>query len=190
MPIGKASKTLKRLLAGLEAASDDELGDLALEQAAKPDESVEGTDIDGSEYSYDAGETSGFRGSTARHVSYERYSLMERRATSLMHDLKSLQTRHQAYVSLSEAEVTELRAGLKEAVQEMKERQIEVESKAPVLKARLEDYKDRLSDLRISEAQYQDLKASQSQQELNPLDVVKIAAYEQSRDISQGRQRP
>ena len=109
---------------------------------------------------------------------------MERRATSLMHDLKSLQTRHQAYVSLSEAEVTELRAGLKEAVQEMKERQIEVESKAPVLKARLEDYKDRLSDLRISEAQYQDFKASQSQQELNPLDVVKIAAYEQSRDIT------
>jgi hypothetical protein len=186
--VGKASKTLRKLLAGLEGASGDEdLGDFSLDKAGQDEELSE--DIEGSEDSYEVGATSGIRGvGTARqaHVSYERYSLMERRATSLMHDLKSLQTRHQAYVSRSEAEIQELRAGLKSAVQEMKERQMEIESKAPVLRAKLEDYRDRLQDLRISETTYQDLKAAQSQDplSLNPLDIVKLASYEQSREVT------
>lgn len=182
--VGKASRTLKKLLAGLEGASGDEdLGDFSLDKAAGQEEEIS-EDFEESEDSYDVGATPGIRGaSTACHVSFERYSLMERRATSLMHDLKSLQTRHQAYVSRSEAEVTELRAGLKSALQEMRERQTEIESKTPALQAKLDDYRDRLQDLRISEAIYQDLKA-QDPQSLNPLDLVKVAAYEQSREVS------
>ena len=187
--VGKASRTLKKLLEGLDATSGDEdLGEFSLGRAAGREEE-QSDEIEDSEDSYELEATPGFRGAgnTARHVSFERYSLMERRATSLMHDLKSFQTRHQAYVSRSEAEVTELRAGLKSALEEMKARQLEIESKAPAHRAKLEDYRDRLQDLRISESTYQDLKAAQSQQDLhslNPLDLVKVAAYEQSRNVS------
>ena len=53
----------------------------------------------------------------------------------------------------------------------MEQRQQEVESKAPIIKTRLEDYRERLADLRISEAQYQEL-LSMPQEGLHVLDQV------------------
>lgn len=58
-------------------------------------------------------------------------------------------------------------------VQEMEQRQQEVESKAPIIKTRLEDYRDRLADLRISEAQYLEL-LSMPQEGLHLLDQVRV----------------
>ena len=55
----------------------------------------------------------------------------------------------------------------------MEERQKEVEAKAPIVKTRLEDYRDRLTDLRISEAQYQEL-LSMPPEGLHVIDQVKV----------------
>ena len=71
-------------------------------------------------------------------------------------------------------EIAELRAHLRMLVQEMEARQKEVEAKAPIVKTRLEDYRDRLSDLRISEAQYQEL-ISMPPEGLHVLDQVKVS---------------
>lgn len=59
------------------------------------------------------------------------------------------------------------------AFEQMEERQKEVEAKAPIIKTRLEDYRDRLTDLRISEAQYQEL-LSMPREGLHVLDQVKV----------------
>jgi|LauGreDrversion2_5_1035112.scaffolds.fasta_scaffold209680_2 hypothetical protein len=63
----------------------------------------------------------------------------------------------------------------------MEERQKEVEAKAPIVKARLEDYRDRLQDLRVSEAQYVEL-LSMPPEGLHVIDQVKVRTDTETKD--------
>ena len=91
----------------------------------------------------------------------------------LLAENKGLQALHETHVKQTSLEIAELRAHLRMLVQEMEARQKEVETKAPIVKTRLEDYRDRLSDLRISESQYQEL-LSMPPEGLHVLDQIKV----------------
>lgn len=62
-----------------------------------------------------------------------------------------------------------------QAVHELQERQQEVESKAPILRLRVEEFREQLRDLRISDARYKELKAMPVDS-LHVVDEIKVCA--------------
>jgi hypothetical protein len=170
---GRAKSKLQRLLRDLD------LGDSSSALPAYHDESVDGEESRTVDHSSEAGESvqsvEPQQLIMQAHASSDRYIQMERRAIQLMHENKVLQATYQQHVKMADMEMAEMRAQLKGVLQEMEQRQKEVEAKAPIMQTRLEDYRGRLHDLRISEAQYQELK-SMPQAGLHILDQVKVRA--------------
>jgi len=74
-------------------------------------------------------------------------------------------------------EVAELQAQLNKVVKELEARQAEVESRAPLLNMRLEEFKEQLHSLRISDARCAELKAMPDES-LHIIDLVKIAVHD------------
>ncbi|KAF5840547.1 hypothetical protein DUNSADRAFT_16345 [Dunaliella salina] len=102
---------------------------------------------------------------------------LESKVIELMTDNKALtQTVGQAN-RRRELEVAELQAQLSKVVKELEARQAEVESRAPLLNMRLEEFKEQLHSLRISDARYAELKAMPDES-LHIIDLVKIAVHD------------
>ncbi|KAG1656632.1 hypothetical protein FOA52_008637 [Chlamydomonas sp. UWO 241] len=153
---------------------DESLGDISLDDSML--DGMHGGDMHGGGSRHPAT-------LAASSVVGNKYLEMERRAVQLMHDNRMLQAKHGQYVKCSELEIAEMKEHMRKVVGEMEARQKEVEARAPIMAARLEDYKGRLQDLRISESQYQELK-SMPPGGLHMLDEVKISIYETTRELA------
>lgn len=128
-----------------------------------------------------------FKGA-AHGTSKEKVVHLENRILQLMHDNKAMQLRYEQHIKTRDAEIAELRGHLSTAIKDMEERQKEVESRAPIFKLKVEDFRERLKDLKISDAQYSELKHA-SPQNVHALDEVKIAVYEATAELRKENER-
>ncbi|KAJ9530521.1 hypothetical protein QJQ45_012545 [Haematococcus lacustris] len=85
-------------------------------------------------------------------------------------------------------EIAELQAHINSVVRDFEARQREVEARAPLLNTRLQEVRDSLTDLRISDAKYAELK-SMDPTALGLLDCVKVAAHEATRELAAENER-
>ncbi|GFH11390.1 uncharacterized protein HaLaN_06879 [Haematococcus lacustris] len=109
---------------------------------------------------------------------------LERRALQLMADNKTLEQAARR----KDMEIAELQAHLNSVVRDFEAWQREVEARAPLLNTRLQEVRDSLTDLRISDAKYAELK-SMDPTALGLLDCVKVAAHEATRELAAENER-
>ncbi|KAG2490608.1 hypothetical protein HYH03_011000 [Edaphochlamys debaryana] len=114
----------------------------------------------------------------------ERVAVLERKVMGLMAENRHLQAGFQEVVSRKNAELAELQAHLAGTVRELQARQQELEAAAPLLRLRLEDFRAQLSDLRVSDAAYQELRLL-PRDARTPVDEVKIAVHESLQESRQ-----
>ncbi|MEW5302596.1 MAG: hypothetical protein WDW36_005365 [Sanguina aurantia] len=86
------------------------------------------------------------------------------------------------------SEVTELQQHLSRLVSDLDQRQAEVESAAPVARLQADEFALQLTQLRISDAFYADLRAL-PRSSLAPLDAVKLAVHEAEVDLRADNER-
>lgn len=170
MATGRARSKLQRLLK--ELALDDSttaLPETPVRGAGGEDDAASDEPDSSSVFSSELSSPGGHNVQQAAAAA-ERYQHLERRAMQL---IRALQAKHQQHVVQSEATMSDMRAQYKKALEEMEQRHREVEARAPAVKAKLEDFRGRMQDLRISEAQYQELLAM-PEEGLHLVDQIKV----------------
>lgn len=115
-------------------------------------------------------------------ATHHKVVILEQRMMQLLAENKHIQQVFESFATHKQAEVAELQAALAGSLREVQARQREVESAAPILKLRLEDFREKLQDLRVSDAQYADLKLL-PQEARHPLDEVKMAVHEATQEL-------
>lgn len=176
----KARSKLAKLLEQLDPKDsflDDELLRLPAAAGADADgasERDQGEEEEGlTEHSSETSSPAAAAKATRSH-DINRYAILERRAMQLINENKALRAAHEQQARQAALETAELRSALRVALSDMEQRQRAIEEQAPAARARLEDYRDRLQDLRISEAHYQEL-LSMPREGMAVLDQIKVS---------------
>lgn len=169
MATGRARSKLQRLLK--ELALEDSTA--ALPEALVEDDAASADEPDSSSVFSSELSSPGGHNVQQAAAAAERYQHLERRAMQLMQEHRALQAKHQQYVAQSESAMSDMGAQYKKALEDMEQRHREVEARAPAVKAKLEDFRGRMQDLRISEAQYQELLAM-PEEGLHLVDQIKV----------------
>ncbi|MEW5310456.1 MAG: hypothetical protein WDW38_002253 [Sanguina aurantia] len=105
-----------------------------------------------------------------------------------MQEKQVAQLAHDSAMHRKVSEVTELQQHLSRLVSDLDQRQAEVESAAPVARLQADEFALQLTQLRISDAFYADLRAL-PRSSLAPLDAVKLAVHEAEVDLRADNER-
>eukprot|EP00798_Chlamydomonas_sp_ICE-L_P006402 gene6402-3016_t len=187
----RAKSKLKELLSGLDLDVSGGLGldedELALSE--KDGLSERTTDFGGSDFSDTISESTdrdyrpmGRQPHSRSHVTANKYMLMEQRMMQVMRESKNMQQKYEKQLKERDLEISELQAHLNSAVKELDTRQKEIETRAPIFKLKLDEFREKLKDLRISDAQYEDLRRMPPEG-LHIVDEVKVAVYASTADL-------
>ena len=185
----KAKSKLQRLLSDLElnsgtdGLSTSDIGDHQHDSPTRPsDDGLGDHDSFSNDDGYDSATTDTTdtrrRHSSPRHRqqhgrAYDKFLLMEKRVMQLMQENKVSQLQYDHQLKRKDLDISELHAHLNTAVRELEGRQKEIEARAPIFKLRIEEFREKLRDLRISDAQYDELRRMPAEG-LHVLDDVKV----------------
>jgi hypothetical protein len=166
----RARSKLVRLLADLDPGCSLQLDEsLAVQHQAETDD-IDETATQSSDVTEDTDQAS----PRQPLLNTKLYMQLEKTSMRLLNENRILRLKNKEILLQSERQVSELRSQLRSVLSEIEQRQKEVESRAPIVTTRLVDYKDRIKDLRVSEAQYQEL-LNMPQEGLHVIDQIKVS---------------
>ncbi|GAX82397.1 hypothetical protein CEUSTIGMA_g9825.t1 [Chlamydomonas eustigma] len=175
----RARSKLVRLLADLDPGDSLQLDENSIAQNRDELLDIDDSATQSSDVTEDTDQASPRQSLMNTH----RFMQLEKTSVQLLNENRTLKLQNKELMQQSERQASELRSQLRSVLSEIEQRQREVESRAPLMATRIEDYKDRLKELRISETQYQEL-LNMPQEGLHVLDQIKVAMYKQTRDLS------